>query len=55
MFGRRKETTEPRAWVVRGGEVKKLTEAVRLCADADAALKLSGSGYTEIERLVCAL
>ena len=40
---------------VRDLSVEKLTEAVRLCADADSALKLSGSGYTEIERLVCAL
>ncbi|MBE6597148.1 MAG: DNA polymerase III subunit delta [Ruminococcaceae bacterium] len=40
---------------VRELSVNKLAEAVRLCAEADASLKLSGSGYTEIERLICAL
>ncbi len=33
----------------------RLHRAITLCAEADAALKLSPQGYTAIERLVCAL
>lgn len=40
---------------VRDLPLGKLTAAVQLCAEADTSLKLSGSGYTEIEKLICAL
>lgn len=38
-----------------GAGTERLRRAVGLCADADAALKLSPQGYTAIERLICAL
>lgn len=38
-----------------GKPMKKLKRAIELCAEADAALKLSPQGYTAIERLICAL
>lgn len=38
-----------------GAGIERLRRALDLCADADAAIKLSPQGYTAIERLICAL
>ncbi len=38
-----------------GASRERLRRIVDLCADADAALKLSPQGYTAIERLICSL
>ena len=35
--------------------LEDIRRAVRLCAEADAALKLSPTGYVEIEKLICSL
>ena len=40
---------------VRDMSREKLSRALRLCVEADSALKLSGSGYVELEKLICAL
>ena len=38
-----------------GAGIERLRHALDLCADADAAIKLSPQGYIAIERLICAL
>lgn len=38
-----------------GTNLPRLKEILSLCAEADAALKLSPQGYAAIERLICAL
>ena len=40
---------------VRELSAKKLSRALDLCVEADSALKLSGSGYVELEKLICTL
>lgn len=40
---------------VRDMSVERLRRAVDMCATADSALKASAVGYTEIEKLICAL
>ena len=40
---------------VRNLTVDELERAVALCANADMAIKLSQSGYLEIEKLICSL
>ena len=39
----------------RGKSMSGLQRALRLCTDADRALKNSGFGYSEIEKLICSL
>jgi DNA polymerase-3 subunit delta len=39
----------------RGKSMEKLKNAVKLCAEADASVKMSPQGYTAIEKLVCSL
>ena len=40
---------------VSGVGVSRLSRAVELCAEADAALKRSSNDYAAIEKLICAL
>ena len=40
---------------VSGANPARLTRAVTLCAEADAALKLSSGNYAPIEKLICSL